>query len=81
MKQSIHLIAAITATLCIAIFFISTVLVELSGSYESITMVKSLIVMPGLFILLPAMAFTGGTGFFLSKNKKGRLVNADQLRE
>ena len=58
MIKIVHRIAAITATLCIAIFFTSTVFVELFGSHESIAMIKRLIVLPGLFILVPAIAVT-----------------------
>ncbi len=74
MKPIIHLIAAFTATLCIATFFTSTLLVELFGTHETIAVVKNLIVMPGLFILIPAMAITGTTGFALSKVKSGKIV-------
>lgn len=80
MKQVIHRIAAIMATLCIATFFTSTIVVELFGSYESIAMVKSLIVLPGLFILVPAIAITGVTGFSLSKSRAGRLVESKKKR-
>ena len=74
MKPIIHLIAAFTATLCIATFFTSTLLVELFGTHETIAVVKNLIVMPGLFILIPAMAITGATGVALSKVKSGKIV-------
>ncbi len=80
MKQLIHRIAAITATLCIAGFFTSTVIVELFGSHESIATIKSLIVAPGLFILVPAIAVTGGTGFALAKVRRGRLVKRKMKR-
>lgn len=80
MKQHIHRSAAAIATLCIATFFISTVLVELFGSHESIALIKHLIVIPGLFILIPAMAMTGATGFALAKNSKGRLVGNKKKR-
>ena len=80
MKNKIHLTAAVIATLCIATFFTSSILVELFGTYDSIAMVKRLIVMPGLFILIPAIAMTGGTGFALSKNRKGRLVENKKKR-
>lgn len=80
MKQIIHRTAAITATLCIAIFFSSTVVVELLGSQESIASVKSLIVFPGLFILVPAIAITGGTGFSLSRGRKGSLMDTKKKR-
>ena len=80
MKRIIHRAAAIIATMCIAAFFTSTVLVELLGSHESIAMIKGLIVMPGLFILVPAIALTGGTGFALSKIRKGPLVKIKKRR-
>ncbi|RLA28943.1 MAG: hypothetical protein DRQ63_02265 [Gammaproteobacteria bacterium] len=80
MKKIIHRTAAVTATLCIAVFFSSSVLVELFGSQESIAMVKNLIVMRGLFILVPAIAATGGTGFALGENRKGRLVEGKKKR-
>lgn len=80
MKNKMHFIAAIVATLCIATFFISTVFVEVFGSAESISMIKRLIVTPGLFILIPTMSIVGGTGFALSKNRKGRLVSNKQKR-
>ena len=67
MKQLIHRIGAITATFCIFIFFISTLVVELFGTAQAIATVKSLIVLPGLFILIPAIAATGATGFVMSK--------------
>ena len=80
MKRIVHLSAAVIATLCIATFFTSSILAELFGTHESIAMVKRLIVMPGLFILIPAIAMTGGTGFALSNNRKGRLVENKKKR-
>ena len=80
MKNKAHLTAAVIATLCIATFFTSSILVELLGTHESIATVKRLIVMPGLFILIPAIAMTGGTGFVLSNNRKGRLVENKKKR-
>ena len=68
------------AFLCIATFFVSTILVELLGSPESIAIVKSLIVLPGLFILVPAIAITGATGFALAKERKGRLIDNKKKR-
>lgn len=80
MKTTIHRFAGVIATFCIATFFTSTVVVELLGSPESIAMVKGLIVSPGLFILIPAIAATGGTGFVLGKARKGRLVDSKRKR-
>lgn len=80
MPKKSHLIAGLLATLIIAAFFLSTVLVELFGSHEAVAIVKGLIVLPGLFILVPAIAATGGSGFYLSKSRQGRLVDAKQKR-
>jgi hypothetical protein len=60
--------------------FLSTVIVELFGSHEAVAIVKSLIVMPGLFILAPAIAATGGSGFALSKSRQGRFVDSKKKR-
>ncbi len=80
MKQIIHRTAAIVATLCIAVFFSSTLMVELLGSQDLIATVKSLIVFPGLFVLVPALAITGGTGFSLAGQRKGGLINSKKKR-
>jgi hypothetical protein len=74
MKQLIHRIGAITAILSILLFFSSTIIVELFGSQRAITTIKSLIVMPGLFILIPAIASTGTTGFAMSRGAGTGLV-------
>lgn len=80
MPQRAHLIAAIVATLCIATFFVSTIMVELFGSHEAVAQLKSLMVTPGLWILIPAIAVTGGSGVFLSKTRRGRLAEAKKKR-
>jgi hypothetical protein len=80
MPKQAHFIAGLLATLTIATFFISTVIVELLGSHEAVAAVKALIVVPGLFFLVPAIAATGGSGFFLSKSRQGRLVEAKKER-
>lgn len=70
MKRLIHRCAAITATLTIACFFLSSLTAELMGSPEQVAQVKHLIVFPGLFILIPAMALTGATGFAMGHSGK-----------
>jgi hypothetical protein len=80
MSKKVHFIAGLLATLTIATFFLSTVIVELFGSHEAVAVLKSLIVIPGLFILVPAIAATGGSGFALSKSRQGRLVDAKKKR-
>ncbi len=80
MSKQAHCIAGLLATLTIATFFISTIIVELFGSHETVAALKALIVMPGLFILLPTIAATGGSGFYLSKSRQGRLVDTKKKR-
>ncbi|HHJ19461.1 MAG TPA: hypothetical protein ENJ84_06490 [Gammaproteobacteria bacterium] len=76
----IHRFAASVSILCIALFFSATIFVELLGTAESIAIVKSLIVWPGLFILVPAIALTGGSGFALAKSRSGKLVEQKKKR-
>jgi hypothetical protein len=75
-----HLVAGLLAPLCIATFFLSTILTELFGSHEAVAQLKSLIVTPGLWILVPALAATGGSGVFLARSRRGRLVDGKKKR-
>lgn len=75
MPKRIHLAAALLAILCIATFFSVTIVAELLASHAALAAVKSWIAMPGLLILVPAMALTGGTGFFLARARRGALVD------
>lgn len=80
MPKRIHLVAGILAPLCIATFFLSTIFVELFGSPAAVAQLKSLIVTPGLWILIPTLAAAGGSGLFLSRSRSGRLVDAKKKR-
>lgn len=80
MPKRAHLITGILASLCIATFFLSTILTELFGSHAAVAQLKSLIVTPGLWIMVPLMAAAGGSGMFLAKSRKGRLVDAKKKR-
>jgi len=80
MPHLAHRIAGILAPLCIATFFLSTLLTEAFGSHAAVAQLKSLIVMPGLFIMVPLMAAAGGSGMFLAKARRGRLVEAKKKR-
>lgn len=80
MPKRAHLIAGILAPLCIVTFFVSTLLVELFGSHAAVAQLKALIVTPGLWIMIPAIAAAGGSGMFLGKSRKGRLVGAKKRR-
>lgn len=68
----LHKVFAIVAFTTIVIFWLSTLTVELFLTNEVITFIKSLIVKPGLFILIPSIIITGITGVIISKksNKK-----------
>ncbi len=51
---------AILALLCLGTFFLSTVLVKLFGPRAAVSQLKALIVAPGLWIMIPAIAAAGG---------------------
>jgi hypothetical protein len=70
----VHVSAALLGTVMIALFFSSTVVVEVAGNHRAIAWVKSRIVTPGLFVLVPAIAVTGATGFALSRGLRSVLV-------
>jgi hypothetical protein len=80
MTLILHRLAAPIALLCIATFLSATIFVELVGTTESIATVKSLILSPGLFILVPAIALAGGSGFALAKSRSGKLVHQKKKR-
>ena len=80
MTKQIHFFAGVLAALTIGSFFTATLVSELFGSAATIAAVKAFVVMPGLFILIPAIAAAGGSGFVLSKSRTGRLVEAKKKR-
>ncbi len=80
MPKRAHLVAGLLAPLCIATFFLSTIFTELFGSHAALAQLKSLIVTPGLWIMVPLMAAAGGSGMFLARSRKGRLVDAKKKR-
>jgi hypothetical protein len=80
MTKQIHFFGGVLAALTIASFFTATLVSELFGSAATIAAVKAFVVMPGLFILIPAIAAAGASGFVLSKSRTGRLVEAKKKR-
>ncbi|MBI3345099.1 MAG: hypothetical protein HY028_09655 [Gammaproteobacteria bacterium] len=80
MTKKVHFLAGLLATFTIATFFLSTILAELFGSHQAVATIKNLIVVPGLFVLVPAIMATGGSGFALSKSRQGRLVETKKKR-
>jgi hypothetical protein len=79
-KRAAHLLAALVAMATIALFWTSSLAVELFGDADAIAAVKRLIVFPGLLILIPALAATGGSGFALARTRAGALVDAKKRR-
>lgn len=80
MLTTVHRTAALLATACIASFWIATAGVELAGSADAVARVKHAIVMPGLLLLIPAIAATGASGFALARARGGALVAAKKRR-
>ena len=80
MPKIAHRVGGLMAVFCIATFWTATVLVELFGSHADVAQLKSLIVTPGLWILIPAVAMAGASGMFLGKSRGGKLVDAKKKR-
>lgn len=80
MKSKTHAIVGLIALLTICTFWVSTLISEFFGSIDQIILVKSTI-LRAMFILIPAMAITGASGFALGgkwklpqiDKKKGRM--------
>ncbi len=79
MKTRIHAIAGAIGLLMILLFWTSTVLSELFGSYETIASVKGWILY-GMIILVPAMAIVGGSGMSLGAGRSEQIVSAKKKR-
>ncbi|AHD08614.1 FAD-dependent oxidoreductase [Phaeobacter gallaeciensis] len=79
MKTRIHAIAGTIGFLTILLFWTSTVLSELFASHATVATVKSAILM-GMFVLIPAMAIVGGSGFSLAAGRNEALVSAKKKR-
>jgi hypothetical protein len=80
MLNTVHRAAALLATACIASFWLATAGVELAGSADAVARVKHAIVMPGLLLLIPAIAAAGASGFALAKGRTGARVAAKGRR-
>ena len=65
--------------LIIACFWTSTLISELFLDHAAVAVVKHAIVC-GLFLLVPFLAATGGSGFVLSKTRNGPLLDQKKKR-
>lgn len=79
MKPIVHASAGTTAMLIIVSFWTSTLVSEIFLDYAAVAAVKHAIVY-GLFLLVPVMAATGGSGFLLGKTRQGRLLDQKKKR-
>ena len=79
MLSTIHKAAAALATATIATFWTSTLISEAFLDHAAITAVKTAIPY-GFFILIPAMAAAGATGFKLAKGRKGGVLGKKSKR-
>ena len=79
MKARLHGFFGTLALLCITTFWVATAVSEVFLSLASVTAVKNAI-LTGMWLLIPAMAATGGSGFALASARRGRLVKAKALR-
>lgn len=69
MPRNIHPLAGLVAILTITTFWLSTAISELFASQATVIAVKTAIPW-GFILLVPALAATGGSGFFLSKGQR-----------
>lgn len=79
MVRKLHAVLGAVALLCIASFWSATVIAELWLDGASVAAVKHG-VLAGMWVLIPAMVATGGSGFFLAKKRRGRLVDVKGRR-
>lgn len=79
MKTKIHAIAGVIGFLTILTFWTSTVFSELFGSYETVAVVKGLI-LKGMFVLIPAMVVVGASGMNLGRKRRDAPAIAKKKR-
>lgn len=79
MLATVHKVSGGLAALTIATFWLSTLVSELFLGQEAIVTVKSLIPY-GFFLLIPAMAAAGATGFRLAAGRTAGLIGAKRRR-
>jgi len=79
MKSKFHAIFGAVALLCIATFWVSTVVSELFMDQASVAAVKNA-VLSGMWVLIPSMVATAGSGFALAKGRTGHLVSVKGQR-
>ena len=79
MKSKFHGIFGSIALLCIASFWSSTAVSEFFLDQPSVVAVKNAI-LTGMWVLIPAMMATGGSGFSLARGRRGRIADVKGRR-
>ena len=79
MVKLIHPIAGALSFAVIALFWGSTIAVEVFGTAEQVVAVKTAIPF-GLLVLVPAIAVAGGSGFQRAAGRRGGLLGAKAMR-
>ena len=79
MRTRIHAISGVLAITLIAASFLASVTVEVLQQLPAIVYVKRLIVY-GVALLIPVLAFSGMTGLALIGKRRGRLMQTKQRR-
>lgn len=79
MRPVHHVIAGSAAMLIIASFWIATLISEVFLDAAAVAAVKQGIVY-SLFLLVPCMALTGGSGFALARKRNGDLLDRKKKR-
>jgi hypothetical protein len=79
MKELLHPIAGVFAMLCIATFWISTLISELFLSVDAILEVKRAILY-AMLVFIPAMVLTGLSGFSLAVDRQHPMIDRKKKR-
>lgn len=79
MIKKIHPIAGVIGFLTILIFWTSTAYSELFGTHATVAAVK-MMVLNGMFILVPAMAIVGASGMSMGSRRKDAPARAKKKR-
>lgn len=79
MKSKLHAIVGTIALTCIGAFWLSTLVSELFLGETSVVAVKNG-VLAAMWLLIPAMAATGASGFALGRGRGGRIVEVKKRR-
>ncbi len=79
MQSVLHALVGTVALVCVATFWLATVVAELFLGAAAIAAVKQAI-LSGLFLLIPAMMLTGASGMALARGRKARVLRVKQRR-